>query len=133
MEIRIYIPKENEKGEFYRRLLIISNNEIKYNLKIGFLSYSNIDLPEELYESLVLIHNCGRAYLLNFGDISEDEELIRLIVKEVINEMAPLSDFLESPALFVFLNEDQKIDLDNLDSELKITLYYFMFFIGMKD
>ena len=121
MKIRVYTPKEDKSVDYcdfyYRKLLIISKNEIKYNLKIGNLRYSNVDLPDNLDDALVLIHNCGRAYLLNF----EDEfgvELIRAIVEEVIYELnEPFYD-LEDP-IFVFLEEGQKIDLSNLKSELE--------------
>ena len=121
MKIRIYTPKEDKSvdycGFYYRKLLIISKNEIKYNLKIGNLRYSNVDLPDNLDDALVLIHNCGRAYLLNFEDKS-DMGLIRAIVEEVIYELnEPFYD-LEDP-IFVFLEEGQKIDLSNLKSELE--------------
>ena len=121
MKIRIYTPKEDKSVDycdfFYRKLLIISKNEIKYNLKIGNLRYSNVDLPDNLDDALVLIHNCGRAYLLNFEDKS-DMGLIRAIVEEVIYELnEPFYD-LEDP-IFVFLEEGQKIDLSNLKSELE--------------
>ena len=121
MKIRVYTPKEDKSVDYcdfyYRKLLIISKNEIKYNLKIGNLRYSNVDLPDNLDDALVLIHNCGRAYLLNFEDKS-DMELIRAIVEEVIYELdEPFYD-LEDP-IFVFLEEGQKIDLSNLKSELE--------------
>ena len=121
MKIRVYTPKEDKSVDYcdfyYRKLLIISKNEIKYNLKIGNLRYSNVDLPDNLDDALVLIHNCGRAYLLNFEDKS-DMGLIRAIVEEVIYELdEPFYD-LEDP-IFVFLEEGQKIDLSNLKSELE--------------